>query len=116
MGFTKPPKLKTKTFRWDHHLNTSFGKILPHTHIIDWSGGSLKFGPPVSYPNGAPDVPLQMLISQICMDDPASTEKWCDSADKVLEYVVGEDQRYGMRLHRSLFGTAQSDRFPAASI
>ncbi|WP_298033567.1 hypothetical protein [uncultured Dysosmobacter sp.] len=124
----------------------------PHDHIIDWSTGHPIPGPPINYPNGAPefkwfggirkmsydigtnslednrfksisdfkwcvncggevefewrgksfgiwpklrktpDAPLQMLISQIYIDDPASTEKWCDTADELLEYMVGDDR------------------------
>lgn len=124
----------------------------PHDHIIDWSKGFPDPGPPINYPDGAPefkrfgghkymhkmigmnsfddnrfktisdfkwcvdhggevefewkglsygiwpklrkapDAPIQMLISQIYIDDPVSTEKWCDTADEVLEYVVGGDR------------------------
>lgn len=41
-----------------------------------------------------PDAPLQMLISQIYIDinDAIATEKWCDTADEVLEYRVGGDR------------------------
>lgn len=35
-----------------------------------------------------PDSPLQMLISQILIDDMEATEKWCDNADEVLEYTI----------------------------
>ena len=123
----------------------------PHDHIIDWSRGFPNPGPPINYPDGAPefkrfgghrymkmtgtnsfeanrfktisdfkwcvnyggevefewkglsygiwpklrktpDAPLQMLISQIYIDNPASTEKWCDTADELLEYMVGGDR------------------------
>ena len=125
----------------------------PHDHIIDWSGGFPKPGPPINYPNGAPefkrfggirqmayagtnsleenrfktisdfkwcvncggeiqfewkglvygifpklqktpDAPLQMLISQVHIDpeDMAASEKWCDTADDVLEYMVSGDR------------------------
>lgn len=124
----------------------------PHDHIIDWSAGFPKPGPPINYPDGAPefkrfggiqqmsdtvginsfednrfktisdfkwcvnyggevefewkgrsygiwpklrktpDAPLQMLISQIFVADTVSTEKWCDTADELLEYMVGEDR------------------------
>ena len=125
----------------------------PHDHIIDWSGGFPKPGPPINYPNGAPefkrfggirqmayagtnsleenrfktisdfkwcvncggeiqfewkglvygifpklqktpDAPLQMLISQVHIDpeDMAASEKWCDSADDVLVYMVSGDR------------------------
>ena len=125
----------------------------PHDHIIDWSGGFPKPGPPINYPNGAPefkrfggirqmayagtnsleenrfktisdfkwcvncggevqfewkglvygifpklqktpDASLQMLISQvhIAPEDMAASEKWCDTADDVLEYMVSGDR------------------------
>lgn len=126
----------------------------PHDHFIDWSSGFPKPGPPINYPNGAPefkrfggynrmskvigmnsfednrfktisdfkwcvngggevefewkgltygiwpklrktpDAPLQILISQVYIDaeDMAATEKWCDTADDVLEYMVGDDR------------------------
>ena len=120
----------------------------PHDRMIDWSTGIPQLGPPINYPNGAPefkifgeyscmrkmiginsfedncfksisdfkwcvncggeiefewkgrsygvwpkqrralDAPLQMLISQIHVDVPASTQKWCDTADELLEYIV----------------------------
>ncbi len=124
----------------------------PHDHIIDWSTGVPRPGPPINYPDGAPefkrfgehrrmhkmigvngpegnrfktisdfkwcvncggevefewkglsygiwpklrktpDAPLQMVISRIYIDNPASTEKWCDTADELLEYMVGDDR------------------------
>lgn len=39
-----------------------------------------------------PSSRMQMLISQVYVDDYQSTEKWCDTADEVLEYMVGEDR------------------------
>ena len=41
-----------------------------------------------------PDAPLQMLISQVHIDpeDMAASEKWCDTADDVLEYMVSGDR------------------------
>lgn len=39
----------------------------------------------------APNAPLQMVISQIYAEDSVSTEKWSDSADELLEYVVCGD-------------------------
>jgi len=40
----------------------------------------------------APGAPLQMFISEILVDDMAATEKWCNTADEVLEYMVGDDR------------------------
>ena len=39
-----------------------------------------------------PNAPLQMMISQIYVDDAERTEKWCDSADEVLEYIIDGDR------------------------
>ena len=33
-----------------------------------------------------------MLISQIRVEKYQDTEKWCDTADEMLEYMVGEDR------------------------
>ena len=40
----------------------------------------------------APSSPQQMLISQVYVENMEQTEKWCDSADEVLEYRVGNDR------------------------
>ncbi len=41
-----------------------------------------------------PDAPIQMLITQVLIDpeDMAASEKWCDTADDVLEYMVSGDR------------------------
>ena len=39
-----------------------------------------------------PSSPVQMPISQVCIENYQDTEKWCDTADEVLEYRVGEDR------------------------
>ena len=39
-----------------------------------------------------PDSPIQMLISEVCIDDPVSTEFWGDTADDILEYIVAGDR------------------------
>lgn len=56
---------------------------------FEWKGLSYGIWPKL---RKTPDAPLQMLISQIYIDNPVSTEKWCDTADDVLEYMVGEDR------------------------
>ena len=35
-----------------------------------------------------PKDPFQILISQVMIEDIEDTEKWCDTADEVLEYIV----------------------------
>lgn len=125
----------------------------PHDHIIDWSKGFPKPGPPISYPDGAPefkryggvlrmshDVGVNSLednrfktisdfkwcmnhggevqfdwkgvsyccfgcVCQIPGAEPRMiisqagtaevnrcTEMWCDTADELLEYMVGDDR------------------------
>lgn len=56
---------------------------------IEWRGRSYGI---FSQLCRTPDSPLQKMISEIAIDDPASTEKWCDTADEVLEYIVGDDR------------------------
>ena len=36
----------------------------------------------------SPEAPIQMLISQVCVEDMEKSEKWCDTADEVLEYMI----------------------------
>ncbi|WP_052446572.1 DUF4417 domain-containing protein [Candidatus Soleaferrea massiliensis] len=40
----------------------------------------------------SPDSPTQMLISQIEVENMEQTEKWCDTADELLEYTVDGDR------------------------
>ena len=35
-----------------------------------------------------PEPPLQILISQVLIENMEATEKWCDNADEVLEYTM----------------------------
>ncbi|MEG1525825.1 MAG: DUF4417 domain-containing protein [Clostridia bacterium] len=35
-----------------------------------------------------PNAPLQLLISQICIENLVSTEMWYDTADEALEYII----------------------------
>lgn len=39
-----------------------------------------------------PDGPLRMLITQVFVDNMEETEKWCDTADEILEYVIDGDR------------------------
>ena len=58
---------------------------------FEWKGLTYGVWPKMRKMPGAP---LQMLISQVFLevDDMVATEKWCDTADDVLEYMVGEDR------------------------
>lgn len=120
---------------------------VPHDHDIDWSNGYPKPGPPINYPDGAPEFKayevkfmskiieenslednrfktisdfkwcvnsggeiefeyndrvfgifpklkrtseseMQMLICEKFVDNQQKTEKWCNDADEVLEYMI----------------------------
>lgn len=39
-----------------------------------------------------PDSPVQMMICQLRIENCQGTDKWCDTADEVLDYMVGEDR------------------------
>ena len=39
-----------------------------------------------------PSSPVQILISQVCVENYQDTEKWCDTSDEALEYMVGSDR------------------------
>lgn len=39
-----------------------------------------------------PSSPQQMLIAQVHVKNTEQTEKWCNTADEVLEYMVGNDR------------------------
>ena len=58
---------------------------------FEWKGLTYGVWPKMRKMPGAR---LQMLISQVFLevDDMVATEKWCDTADDVLEYMVGEDR------------------------
>ena len=56
---------------------------------FEWNGKVFGVFPKL---RRTPDAPIQMLISQIYVDDIEQTEKWCDDADEVLEYVVDGDR------------------------
>ena len=52
-----------------------------------------------------PNSSLQMLISQVCIEHPEETEKWCDTADEVLEYIID-----GVRLREIITEVEVTDR------
>lgn len=52
-----------------------------------------------------PNGPIQMLISQVCIENPEETEKWCDTADEVLEYIID-----GIRLRDIITEVEVTDR------
>lgn len=52
---------------------------------FEWHGKIFGIWPKL---RKTPDSPLQILISQILIEDMETTEKWCDNADEVLEYII----------------------------
>lgn len=56
---------------------------------FEWKGQAFGVFPKLRQ---TPDSPLQMLISQIYVDDPAATEQWYNTADELLEYTVCGDR------------------------
>lgn len=48
---------------------------------------------------------IQMCISQVCIENMEQTEKWCDTADEVLEYVID-----GQRLRDIITKVEVTDR------
>ena len=56
---------------------------------FEWKGKIFGIWPKLQRTPGAP---LQMLISQIYVDNMERTEKWCDNADEVLEYIIDGDR------------------------
>ena len=56
---------------------------------FEWKGMVFGIWPKLQQ---TPDGPLQMLISQVLVDDMEETELWCDTADELLEYVIDGDR------------------------
>lgn len=54
-----------------------------------WNGKTFGVFPKL---RKTPDAPLQMMISQIYVDDADRGEKWCNNADEVLEYMIDGDR------------------------
>ena len=52
---------------------------------FEWHGKIFGIWPKL---RKTPEFPLQMLISQVLVDNMGATEKWCDNADEVLEYII----------------------------
>lgn len=150
-GFARETKIgedgrATKERHFTDHLRPD-KHTDPHDHYFDWRNGFPVPGPPINYPDGAPEFksyevkymteihkqntlednrfktisdfkwcvdcggevqfeyhdkvfgifpklkktpnsPIQMLISQVDIENPEKTEKWCDTADEVLEYII----------------------------
>ena len=56
---------------------------------FEWKGAVFGILPKL---RKAPNAPLQMVISQVYTDHPVFTEKWCDTADELLDYIVCGDR------------------------
>ena len=52
---------------------------------FEWHGKVFGIWPKL---RKTPESPLQMLISQVLIKNMEATEKWCDNADEVLEYII----------------------------
>jgi len=59
--------------------------------VIEWKGKSYGIASTICKYEGAPE---QKLISLIESSDEEMdrSEKWCDTADEVLDYMLGEDK------------------------
>lgn len=84
IGMNSPEDNRFKTisdFKW---CVNSGGEV-----EFEWKGAVFGIWPKL---RKAPNAPLQMVISQLYAENPASTEKWCDTADELLDYVVCGDR------------------------
>ena len=77
--------------------NTRFESISYFKNCIRW-GGEIEFVwkgkhyGVFSRLQKTPTSPIQILISQLLIEDYQKTDKWCDTADEALEYMVGDDR------------------------
>ena len=77
--------------------NNRFESISDFKNCIRW-GGEIEFVwkgkhyGVFSRLQKTPTSPIQILISQLLIEDYQKTDKWCDTADEVLEYMVGGDR------------------------
>ena len=53
--------------------------------VFIWNGKTFGISPGLKKSASSPE---QFLISQIFIENSDETEKWCDTADEVLEYVI----------------------------
>lgn len=60
---------------------------------FEWHGKVFGIWPKL---HKTPESPFQILISQVLIDKMEATEKWCDSADEVLEYIIDGDRLRGI--------------------
>ena len=56
---------------------------------FEWKGKSFGIWPKLRKNE---DYPMQIFISQVYIEKMEQTEKWCDTADEVLEYVIDGDR------------------------
>lgn len=68
-------------FKWCMH---SGGEVQ-----FEWHGKVFGIWPKL---RKTPESPFQILISQVLIDNMEATEKWCDNADEVLEYIIDGDR------------------------
>ena len=53
--------------------------------VFIWNGRTFGIAPKL---RKTPSSPLQRLLAQLYIDGTEQTEKWCDTADEVLEYTI----------------------------
>lgn len=84
IGQNSPEESRFKTisdFKW---CVTHGGEVQ-----FEWKGKSFAIFPKLQK---TPNSSVQLLIVQIYVDNQKETEKWCDTADEVLEYVIDGDR------------------------
>ena len=58
---------------------------------IEWNGKTFAI---FSKIKKAPSSPIQIMISQVLIDNPEETERWYDTADELLEFQI-DGERLG---------------------
>ena len=56
---------------------------------FDWNGKSFAV---FSKIRKSPSSPIQIMISQVLIDNPEETEGWYDTPDEALEYIIDGDR------------------------
>lgn len=56
---------------------------------IEWKGKTFAI---FSKMKKSPSSPMQIMISQVLIDNPEETEQWYDTADELLEFQIGGER------------------------
>lgn len=70
--------------------------------VFVWKGKTYGISPKLKK---SPELPEQILISQILIENQEETEMWCDSPDEALEYLID-----GIRLRDIITEVVVTDR------